>query len=498
MKGKTMRAKSLFHRCTEGVRTIPVLVSFAVSLLVMGAASGVEPLALDSRIEPFFDDFLVDSVSGTALRLHTPLPRDIAIVFDAPWEGNTSAYWTVFQDSDLARMYYRASNYNLETKEYGAETVCYAKSRDGIRWTKPELGIVEFNGSKANNIVWKGVGTHNFSPFKDANPNCPPDARYKALASGEDKGKLLAFKSSDAIHWSLIQDAPVITEGAFDSQNIGFWDATRNRYVDFHRGFRDGVRDIMTSTSNDFLSWTKPEWLDYGTTPPEHLYTNSIVPYPRAPHIFVGFPKRFVPERDLHNHAHDGISDGVFMTSRDGLHWNRWREAFIRPGLQKSRWVNRNNMTAWGFLQTKSDIPGNPDEYSLYSSEGYYVGPCQLRRFTVRLDGFVSMNAPGAGGEFTTKVLSFADDPGTKGAAETELIINYSTSAAGAIRCAILDEAGVPIPGYTTDECDEIFGDDIERAVTWRSNSDVKPLAGRPIRLRFTMRDADLYSIHFR
>jgi len=459
------------------------------------------PIDIGTRLEPLVDGCLIAATKGVSLTLHHPVPKEVAIVFDEPWEGNTSAYFTVFQDGDLCRMYYRGSNYDLETKVSGAERVCYAESRDGIHWTKPELGLFEYEGSKANNILWEGLGTHDFAPFKDTSPACTAEARYKAVGRHQEKSGLVPFQSSDGIHWSLIQEEPVITEGAFDSQNLAFWDGVRKRYVEFHRGSKDGFRAIMTSTSDDFLHWTSPQWLDYGDTPDEHLYTNAIAPYPRAPHIFMGFPKRFVPSRDLKVHPYPGVSDGVFMTGRDGVHFHRWREALIRPGLQKSRWVNRNNMTAWGILQTKSDIPDTPDELSVYSSEGYYVGPCQLRRFTVRLDGFVSVNAPGQGGEFTTKPLFFADDPNTppqNATSETELILNYSTSAAGSIWCEIQDESGKPIPGFALEDSDEIYGDRIERAATWRGSSELKDLVGQPVRLRFVMKDADLYSLRFR
>ncbi|MEO1997694.1 MAG: hypothetical protein ABGZ17_20725 [Planctomycetaceae bacterium] len=127
-----------------------------------------------------------------------------------------------------------------------------------------------------------------------------------------------AFQSADGIHWSPLSDDPVITEGAFDSQNVAFWDAARQRYVDFHRDFRNGVRDIKTCTSKNFLEWTDPDWIEYPGVPPEHLYTNAITAHPQAPHIFIGFPKRFVPSRNPTGHPYAGVSDGVFMSSRDG------------------------------------------------------------------------------------------------------------------------------------------------------------------------------------
>jgi hypothetical protein len=386
-------------------------------LLVVIAFSAIEvvaePIDIGFRRELFVDDFLIERMDNVALRLHHPVAREVAVTTDAPWEGNISCYVTVFQDGPMCRMYYRGANYDVETKTYGGERVCYAESPDGIHWEKPALGLFDYEGSKENNIVWEGPGIHNFSPFLDTNPACAPESRYKALVSSEEERGLLALQSADAIHWSVMQDKPVITEGAFDSQNLGFWDAVRGEYVEFHRGFKDGVRAIMTSTSQDFIHWTPPVWLDYGDTPDDHLYTNATIAYPRAPHIFMAFPKRFVPSRTGAVHPLPGVSDGVFMTSRDGRQWNRWREAFIRPGLQPSRWVNRNNMTAWGMLETAPSLPGTPPELSLYTTEGYYVGPCHVRRHSMRPDGFVSVHGGAEQGEFVTKVLTFQDDPGS-------------------------------------------------------------------------------------
>jgi hypothetical protein len=463
--------------------------SVGVMLLLLGVGregTAAKPLNIGSRLEPLVDDWLIDRMTGAELMLHRPTPKEIAITFDKPWEGNVSAYVTVFPDGEKFRMYYRGMDYDPKTQKSGDEKVCYAESTDGIRWTKPDLNLFEFKGSKQNNIVWQGPACHNFAPFKDANPDCPADARYKAL--GSIKGGLVPFKSQDAIHWTLIQDKPVITKGAFDSQNLAFWDAVRRRYVDFHRGFQKSVRDIMTCTSDDFIHWTEPQWLDYGSATPEHLYTNAITAYPRAPHIFMGFPKRFSESRRKSHHQHSGVSDGVFMTSRDGLHFYRWQEALIRPGFQFSRWENRNNMTAWGILITKSDVPGTPDELSIYSSEGYYVGPCSMRRFTIRLDGFVSVNAGYSGGEMITRPLIFDG---------RHLLMNYSTSAAGSIRVEVHDADGKPIPGYALADCPEMYGDSVAEAVAWKGGNDMGKLAGKPVRLRFVLKDADLYAIQF-
>ena len=247
-----------------------------------------------------------------------------------------------------------------------------------------------------------------------------------------------------------------------------------------------GIRTIRTSTSPDFVQWTKPERCRFGDTPMEHLYTNATIPYFRAPHIFLSFPMRFVPERTVHRGIPEGISDAVFMSSRDGLNFDRsFMEAWVRPGLDRNNWVHRNFITAWTLIQT------GPEELSFYWTENYEApgAECKLRRGTLRLDGFVSVNAPCAGGEFTTKPLTFEG---------RELVINYSTSAVGSVQVEAQDADGNPIEGFALAQCPEIYGDEIEHVVAWEGGSDVSALAANALRLRFVMKDADLYSIRFR
>ena len=456
---------------------------------------------IGSRLELLVDDYLIEKMEGVRLVLNKPVPREIAVDHDRPWEGNTSFYHTVFRDGNAFRMYYRGAH-SGGSDEFDHHVVCYAESGDGIRWTKPDLGLVEFNGSKKNNIVLDWLGSHTLAAFKDLNPECKTDERYKAIAKryeeGVYQGGLYPLKSPDGIHWSMMSETPVITKGAFDTQNLAFWDGVRGCYVDYHRGFKGavegqpgtGVRDIMTCTSDDFLSWTEPEWVEYPGAPSEHLYTNQITPYFRAPHIYMGFPKRFVPSHTRVAHSTGGTSDAVFMTSRDGKSFKRWGEALIRPGPQRERWVNRNNMVAWGILETRSGVAGTPNELSIYCVEGYkgFEG-CKIRRYTQRLDGFVSAQAPLSGGELTTKPLTF------EGA---QLVINYATSAAGSIRVELQDGEGRPIEGLGLANSTELFGDEVEEAVTWKGGGDLGPVAGRPARLRFVMSDADLYSFRFR
>jgi hypothetical protein len=429
----------------------------------------------------------------------------------------------------------------VRTNEH-ATFLCYAESDDGIHWRRPVLGLHEFRGSKRNNIVVAtgkvaGVDVDTGTPavFKDENPSAPPDARYKALLGSRKPRGLLAFKSADGIHWSLMHHAPVLTDGAFDSQNLAFWDGVRGEYRAywryFSRGTADspyrGVRAIRTATSRDFLNWENQADLRYPGSPDEHLYTNQVKPYHRAPQLLIGFPVRYVepelgraatddarkpadgssrwsesmralPElehREMRARASErygtALTEMLVMASRDGVTFKRWNEAFLRPGPERAgTWNYGHLFAAWHLVETKSALDGAPAELSLYATERYWNDRSSaLRRYTLRLDGFVSVQAPMSGGEAVTRPLVFRG---------SRLTLNFATSAAGSVRVELQDVEGRPLEGFGLEDCPPLFGDTVERAVAWRTGRDVSAAAGRAVRVRFELRDADLYAFQFK
>jgi len=477
----------------------------------------VEPIDIGSRLELFVDDFVIERMSdGAELRLHRPAQREVVFTCDKPWEGNWSGLVTYIQDGDTYRMYYKAGNWSPRRT-----SICYSESNDGVHWTRPDLGLVEHNGSKKNNIIIPGEGIIAFVPFKDTKADCKPDEQFKAMVARLKPTRgLYAYASADGIQWRPMQQKPIITNGYFDSQNLAFWDSVRGRYVAYFREIRgpndeihpEGpqlglddkgwARDVLTCTSPDYLNWTEPKWLQYPGAPREQIYLNQIRPYYRAPHLLVGFPGRFMAgreiEKDLPSTTHPAykyasISETLFMTSRDGMHFKRWGEAFIRPGPRKERWIYGATFPQYGLLVTKSLAAGTPDELSLYVSDGggwsQRGKASRFRRYTLRIDGFVSVNAPLSGGEVVTKPLTFTG---------SKLAMNFATSAAGSVRVEIQNESGKPVENFAIDDCPEIFGDKINQVVTFKGGSDLSHLARKPIRLRFVLKDADLYSIQFR
>lgn len=469
------------------------VLAFVVVLMVSRGTAAQEPapekpIDIGSRRELFVDRFLIDQMKGTRLKLHEP--RLAPPVSPPRPHGH---YGTVLFNGEKFQFYYRGDKdpkitwktHGIEAAHDG-EVTLYAESPDGIHWTLPNLKLFEHPSFPAGNIVLMNefMVNHNFAPFIDTRPGVPADEKYKALGglayqpqkaqqdvrAKRGPGGLKAFTSPDGIHWKKVRDEAVVPEAwgrYFDSQNVAFWSEAEQCYVCYFRIF-DPVRSIARTTSPDFLSWTPPTPMK-PNAPNEELYTSCTQPYVRAPHISISLPTRFVAKRGA-------ATDIAFMTTRGGSRYDRtFMESFIRPGLSKSGWANRANYVATGIY------PTSDTEMSLFLTEG--------RRYTLRLDGFASVNAPFGGGSMITKPLTFNGQ---------RLEINVSTSAGGQVRVAVLDAAGkAPLPGFSLDDCEPIYGDEIARTVTWKAGSDVGALAGRPIRLEFVMEDADLFAIRF-
>jgi len=473
-------------------RTLILLLAFWIHCVTVA-----DVINLDSRRELFVDSFLIGKLDGVELRMHEPHREGVALKFDRPWEGGFAGYTTVIKDGEMFRMYYRGLPVAGRDGSV-SECVCYAESKDGISWIKPNVGLFEVNGARENNVVWTNAPfAHNFSPMLDDRPGVPATERFKALGGTAHTG-LHAFKSPDGIHWRPMQADAVFTKGAFDSQNVAFWSPSEQQYICYFRTFRkvgaEGFRWISRTTSKDFIHWTEPVEMEFGDTPPEHLYTNGTHPYFRAPHIYIALAKRFFPTKTALNPEQAAklvdnpgyrvaSSDSIFMTTRGGNHYDRtFMEAFIRPGPDPQDWVARDNTPALGV------VPANPREMFIYRMSHYAQPSSHTARYTLRTDGFVSVHAPYRGGELVTKPITFTGN---------RLKINFSTSAAGGVRVEIQGENGKAIPGLALADCPEMIGDEIERAVSWASGMNVSSLAGKAVRLRFALRDADLYSLRF-
>ncbi len=449
-------------------------------------------LTLTSRPYLFVDDQFIDTADSVRIELHHPVRQNVAFSFDAPWEGPSSTYCTVLDiaaGNDSGTCPFEQPRYRLFYRGMAGDTdlvgecTCVAESEDGIAFRRRNTWKFPACGSTANNIIWAGQNdiSHNFAPFVDTNPSCTPEVRFKAIG-GVSRHKVFALASPDGLDWHLFHDDPVLTEGDFDSLNVAFWDAANGWYAAYVRKSHGGFRSIDRCISEDFIHWSKPEPLDLGPGELEHLYTNAIRPYARNASLYLGFPMRFFPHRTRFDSlAEKGVSDAVLIASRDGLHFPRhFREAFVRPGLDQRNWTQRNLITAAGMIQT------SPSELSIYWVEHYDHHDCNLMRGTLRVDGFTSLHGGVPGGSAVSRPLKLEG---------TTLQANLSTSAGGSVKIGLCDETGKPLDGFSIEDCDDLFGDDLARTVRWNGSPDLSRLKGDTVRLHLMLRDADVYSL---
>ena len=473
-----------------------------------------------------WDASLIEKNDGISVVMNKPEKKNIALMGDCEWEGPHNGYAAVVNANGVLRLYYRADAMRQridKDKIAGIHgVICVAESRDGgITFRKPNIGKYEYNGTKNNNIIFDRTEKpiDNFSVFYDKNPACPKEERFKALCEinyggGDPRGtQLIYYASEDGLDFKEMY--PLGVRGTFDSYNVMVWDDKTGQYFLYYRAFHtpegedrlswkgarpNWLRHIRVATSKDFRTWTEHGRISFEEGQEVYqLYTNQIVKYPRAD-IFIGFPVRyndrveekrnfhFMPLGDRHeaitevyNREGTAVTDCVIMTSRDGFRFDRRDEAFLTPGVEnRNNWWYGNCYTVYGLIETEAEEDGAPNEISFYVGENYRIKGVNFRRYTMRLDGFFSWNAPYRGGEILTKPITVSGD---------EMRLNFATSALGGVIVTVCDENGNAINGYTSYT---MFGDSVDRPVEFEKS--LAELKGKSVKLKFSMRDAKLYS----
>lgn len=490
-----------------------------LAALVALEAAGMNSLDLGLRRELFVDHLLIDRMDNTVLKLHEPVCGGMAIRIDKPWEGPVNFGSTLIHHRGRYHLYYRG----LEL-EGDRSVLCVATSDDGLTWTKPALGLIAHRGRKDTNIVGPDGDDanceYNSAPWVDMRPGVPDDERIKATTSEPLSGerhtsyldpagpkRLVFWASADGFRFRKLDPQPDLVSdlrNCFDGGNTMFWSEAEQQYVLYYRWYDAewgrGYRSVARTTSKDLMTWTPSEPMTYGDSPREQFYVNNTQPYFRAPHLYIAPAARFMEGRRAiteeqsraiglktshgHSYAND-CSDAVLLTSRAGstVYDRTFMETFIRPGLGAGNWVSRTNYPLTGIL------PAGPDRLQMYVTRHYMQDSWHIERLLLRTDGFASVSAPWAGGEMVTRPFTFAG---------SRLEINYRTGAPGFVRVEIQDAAGRPVAGRTLEDCTEIIGDEISRIVSWKQGPDVGQLAGKSVRLRFVMKDADLFSLRFK
>ena len=468
------------------------------------AALADDTLSLKGNRELFVDNYLIDSFEGKAgLVLGTPCNEGVVFNYDMPWEGRYSGYGVFMQvaENDF-RYYYRGSPRLLPEPDVIEKQTCVAYSQDGINWERPNIGKFELYGTFDNNVIlMEGSESHNFAPFLDTRPGVPESERFKAIA-GERFDGLFVYSSPDGLNWTKMFNGQAVLQGDYlDSMNVAYWSEAEQQYVFYGRTWKDdwsGYRWIAKSTSNDLQTWTTLETVniihDGLAVPDQHYYHSGIQPYFRAPQISVSLcsiltnggvlSEDQIATLDIESESRaDARGGGGFMTTRGGIDFDRtFMEEFISPPIGPEEWIARCNFPVVGVLQT------SPTEMSIYVDIHSGQPTRAVRRYSLRLDGFASLNAPYDGGEMLTKPFTFEGD---------SLSLNFATSSYGEILLQFETPEGQVIDGFGFDQCTPIIGNEIDYKVKFQNSINLSELASQPVRMRVRLKDADIYSLQF-
>lgn len=467
-----------------------------------------QSVRIGSNKQLFIDDLIIDESLGLARNLNQPakyVGNPIMIPL-YPWEGRITLYGTVWDDPDHGwRMWYQGyggggvppltfdqnssvwAGFDPKNLLY---VICYATSKDGVHWDRPNLGLIDHGGSRDNNIVLSDAAYGNVVR-DDKDPD--PGRLYKSLffeardpkgTPNMGDGVSVAF-SPDGKKWKKYEGNPVI-ERSSDSHMLYGWDDLHGKYVSYCRpSVHEGnmTRRIGRSTSDDFVNWTEIEEVlapDSGDPAGTQFYGMPVFKY--EGHYLGQLYIYHTPPEEPHIRF-EGTIDVQLASSRDGIIWERTgdRDPFIPNGPPGS-------MDAGEIYTARQPVIMGDEIWFYYSvcASPHGVtgrsGPLCLAK--LRLDGFVSVDAGDETGTLVT--IPFRCEGGP-------LKIN-SSARGGMVGIAVLDESGIQYQGYSRQECALFDGDSTDHLVTWRDKVSLEELKGKDIRLKFYLRDASLYS----
>jgi hypothetical protein len=480
------------------------LRAVAVAAL-LGATAGA---AAERQL--FLDPALLRERQEAELKVNPAVRRETVIRPDRPWEKHMISFFlTVRDEGGKLRMWYICRD---DWGEGSQANLAYAESRDGIAWEKPELGIYEYKGSRANNLV----GVHNLEGVVFQDPNMPPEQRYVYVTTakpGSGPTGFYRYTSPDGLRWQR-DPAPLIRAGS-DTQNVAWWDERLGEYVIMVRGWNPDPRrrkvSRLTTKSLTTPIAIKPNGRGFGNYFNDEIptvlacddqdpsrtdiYNIAAQPYALDPRWYVGFPTflRRSAQTDAPgwHGRHMGPAEVQFVGSADSLAWHRYdRAAYAAPSLDAP---DKKNMT---FMGTGLVFRG--DEIWQYGTEFESVhGDVEARqrktdgsivRYVQRVDGFVSLDTGNREGLARTKPVRVTGKT---------LLLNLNTGALGELRVGLLDAAGKPIEGFTAAQCDAVEHNGTGVKVTWKGAGDLSALQGRDVGLEFRSTRTKLYSFRF-
>lgn len=436
---------------------------------------------------------------GVRLRTARPqLTEHPVIVPDTPTDGITmGAYCTLMKDGGTYRLWYESY-----LPQQGADEeaqICYAESDDGFTWRKPKLNIVNYNGSKANNLIYRHG--HGATIFID--PNAPTHERYKLIhldkvplqvVDGKQSNSFLfGAVSSDGIHWKRLNE-PVIKHTS-DTQSVMSYDRLSGKYVAYLRGWEPqtragygGRRIVVRTESSEFGNFLEPVpvlALGPQDPPDADIYTSAYQAWPGAARAHLMTPA-------IYHRSSDHV-DLRLATSRNGVRWNfTQNEPFLFDGE-----------AGFGFEGTvyagQGTVPLTPGVWAFPVSRYHRTHNMAFTPTSatprqggiwlamLREDGYVALEAENEG-EFWTQPATFDG---------SQLKINCWGETGARVLVELASENGKPLPGYALENCDGLVDEQLWGAMRWHGNADISSLRGKLIRIRFVLRRVRLHGFRF-
>lgn len=540
------------------MRALSSILFAACGLLVLSGAEAV--LDIGARKQLFIDHKFIEHAEGVTLRMHTPARTgDVLIKPDAEWEKDLriASYSSVALENGKVRVWYQVSGLDApKGKNPDFMAVAYAESKDGIHFEKPVLNLVEYKGSKRNNIVMppdpKLLAMGGGSVAIDRNPNCPPSERYKSWQKIYPKpgtnifGPYRVLVSADGLHWRLT-DKKVTGLRAADTQPTWFWDPHVKRYIGYSRewvNFNDGGRIRMASynESGDMHTWDnmhislEPDELDFAAAPrkmvdprtmkieretwvpkvlaprrrdpaetgsvfddpvptpgaPLDIYGPGVFPYLEADSVYVSMTAIFHHWGAASYDSFPDTGDVRLALSRDRRHFFHISR---EPFLRPGPAGSFDSKWLWP-MPTPIRMGDELWFYYLGMNQTHSRGvdPASAA-FQSGISRAVLRLDGFVSASFDYAGGTLVTPPMTFQG--TRLELNLDTAAGGMGRVEILDAGGAPIPGFTLLDADPLNGNSVRMVASWNGKQDLSALAGKPVRLRFKMRGAHLYAFQF-
>lgn len=488
--------------------TWPTAALFLTVMVVLRAVP-VPPEPVEIGVVPqfFIDDYLIDnrwalnydhgSTQMVTRVAHQPKkyagnPVLVPAARTLPPDQQPNAGWcNVIRDPATGqfRIWYQQTIPKVtdEGPHYG---VAYAESADGIKWTQPILGLIDWNGSKENNVVWRGIkGRRGSSAYMVDAPE--GDRRgYRYLMLYLDQGIQLVG-SKDGVHWDR-SSVTVLAKMHSDTLNCIVYDAARKEYVMFCRAkhiYRvGGDKDVLEVGESRRVARmaSKELWAEWKSEPQNILVADEIdaqssytafygMPAQIYGGIYWGFAEAFKWNTAI---------EPELAFSRDGLDFQRLplRSKFIPLGaegtwddgmvLSPTRWIEVGD--EWWFYYSGWDGPHNVKDVPRLGN----IGLAKARK-----EGLISMRGPVDGGVICTRRIRW---PGGK------LMVNVDARK-GEFSVRVVDDMRKVIPGFGYDDFGSFKGNDVRHEVKWKGGK-MESLKGRVIRVEFFLKDADLYT----